>query len=75
MHWHADILADMMMLPMHHIGKAPPMPICIAATFAHKNCYAIVLHRVFGNPSCFFVCDCLMQIICPVPCACSLLTT
>jgi len=28
------------------------------------RCYVIVLHRMFGNPSCHFVSDWLMQILC-----------
>jgi len=41
----------------------------ISAIFAHKIRYAVVVHGVFGNPSCYFVSepDWLTQILCPVP--------
>jgi len=39
----------------------------VTTIFAHNSGYAIILHRVFGNLSCYFVSDWLTQILCPVP--------
>ena len=54
------------MLPKYYISEILPMH-SISAVFAHKNPYASFLHGVFGNPSCYFVYDYLMQILYTVP--------
>ena len=46
---------------MYHIGNDT------SAIFSHKSHYIVVLNRVFGNTSCCFVSDSLMQILCLVP--------
>jgi len=41
-------------LSMYHIGKIPPIYI---SNICSWKCYAVVLHEVFGNPSCYFFSD------------------
>jgi len=49
-------LMNFAMLPKYYISKSLPI-YNITAIFAQKRRYASFLHRVFGNPSCYFICD------------------
>jgi len=44
------------LLPKYYIVKILPI-YSISAIFAHKSRYANFLHRVFKNPSCYFIYD------------------
>jgi len=44
------------MLLKYYIGNDLQLN-SISTTFAHKSCYASLLHGVSGNPICYFVSD------------------
>jgi len=49
-----DQLMSFVMLSKYHIGKILAI-YSISAIFTHKSQYASFPHRVFRNPSCYFV--------------------
>ena len=61
-------MADMMVLLMNHIGKIPQIYI---GNICSEKCYAVALHGVSRNWSCYVVSDLewLTQMNCPVPSA------